>query len=351
MTRHFAPSGVLDNRAIAYYRRRAADGIGLILTEGVAPNLMGSPANDIPLFFGEDALAIWPQIVAGVHAEGGKIMPQLWHTGIRRKQEAAANKDDPSQGPSDTYPELYPERAATPGRAATGRAMTQADIDHTIDSYATAAKTAQSLGFDGVELHGAHGYLLDQFFWAESNRRSDDYGGSMANRQRLCVEIVREMRRRVGPAFPIGLRFSQWKLPDFYSVSMLRNPQELEEFLTPLIDAGVDFLDPSTRRYWEPAFEGSPLTLAAWTKKISGLTTTIVGSVGLAKPLAGDVHSTKIDIENNLGALYDMLAREEVDLVMVGRALLGDPLWLTKVRTGRFDDIVRYDSASLRELV
>jgi 2,4-dienoyl-CoA reductase-like NADH-dependent reductase (Old Yellow Enzyme family) len=132
---------------------------------------------------------------------------------------------------------------------------------------------------------------------------------------------------------------------------MLKNPQELEEFLAPLIDAGVDFLDPSTRRYWEPAFEGSPRTLAAWTKKITGLTTTIVGSVGLAKPLASDVHSTQIDIDNNLAALCDMLDRDEIDLVMVGRALLGDPLWLTKVRTGRFHEIARFDSANLRHLV
>src|SRR5690606_37179672 len=115
----------------------------------------------------------------------------------------------------------------------------------------------------------AHGYLIDQFLWHVPNRRMDGYGGSAVNRARLAVEIVQECRRRVGPDFPLLIRLSQWKTTD-YTAKLGETPQELEALLCPIADAGVDLIDCSQRRFWQPEFDGSDMNFAGWTKKLTG---------------------------------------------------------------------------------
>src|SRR5690606_31751349 len=139
--------------------------------------------------------------------------------------------------------------------------------DAVVAAFAQAAADARALGFDAVEVHGAHGYLIDQFFWEGTNRRDDAYGGSIANRTRFAAEIIAAIRARVGADLPIILRFSQWKLQDYHA-RLVNSPTELEQFLTPLAEAGVDLFHCSTRRFWEPEFAGSDLTLAGWTRKL-----------------------------------------------------------------------------------
>ena len=102
--------------------------------------------------------------------------------------------------------------------------MTQADIDAVIEAFAKGARDAKDLGFDGVELHGAHGYLIDQFFWEATNQRSDKYGRDLVSRTRFATEIIRAVRADVGPDFPVVLRWSQWKLQDF-DAKLARTPQ------------------------------------------------------------------------------------------------------------------------------
>ncbi|MBJ8192120.1 12-oxophytodienoate reductase, partial [Bacillus cereus] len=114
-----------------------------------------------------------------------------------------------------------------------------AEIADIISAYAQAAADAQRVGFDGIELHGAHGYLIDQFFWDKTNKRTDQYGGNLVQRTRFAVEVIEACRRAVGPNFPIVLRFSQWKMYH-YEEKLAQTPQELEQFLTPLVKAGVD---------------------------------------------------------------------------------------------------------------
>jgi len=348
MTRGFATAGVPSENAVSYYARRA--GMGLILTEGVAPDLIGSPETTVPNMFGAEALSVWARIVSAVHASGGRIMAQLWHTGLRRKVAKSFDPSQPSLGPSDYYPELDPARRNEPNRAVSGRAMSQQDIDATIRSYASAAKAARDLGFDGVELHGAHGYMLDQFFWAECNRRNDRYGGSLGNRVRLATEIISEIKRVAGRDFPVGLRFSQWKLPDFYDARMFESPKELEEFLTPFVDVGTDFFHASTRRYWDAAFPSSPLTLAGWTRRITATTTIAVGSVGLSGPMAATAIGTEVATQDNVAPLCRLVEEGEFDLVAVGRAVLADAQWAEKVRNGNFSTINQYTAAALGQL-
>ena len=342
MTRSFSPGGVPNSKVIEYYRRRAAAGVGLIITEGTTvnhPAANGYP--NVPRFYGEDALAGWKKVVDAVHAEGGRIVPQLWHVGNVRKLGTEPDGDVPGYGPME---KLKDGKEVVHG-------MTQADIDNVIAAFAQAARDAQSIGMDGVEIHGAHGYLVDQFFWEGSNQRTDGHGGSLANRSRFAIELIKAVRAAVGPDFPIILRFSQWKQQD-YSARLVLTPEALGEFLQPLSDAGVDIFHCSTRRFWEPEFDGSDLNLAGWTRKLTGKPTITVGSVGLdGEFLQFMVNTDKVAKPADLGALLTRLNNQEFDLVAVGRALLVDPEWAVKVRDGHQEDILPFSREALMKLV
>ena len=342
MTRSFSPGGVPNSKVIKYYRRRAAAGVGLIITEGTTvnhPAANGYP--NVPRFYGEDALAGWKKVVDAVHAEGGRIVPQLWNVGNVRKLGTEPDGDVPGYGPME---KLKDGKEVVHG-------MTQADIDNVIAAFAQAARDAQSIGMDGVEIHGAHGYLVDQFFWEGSNQRTDGYGGSLANRSRFAIELIKAVRAAVGPDFPIILRFSQWKQQD-YSARLVLTPEALGEFLQPLSDAGVDIFHCSTRRFWEPEFDGSDLNLAGWTRKLTGKPTITVGSVGLdGEFLQFMVNTDKVAEPASLENLLERLNNQEFDLVAVGRALLVDPDWALKVREGREADILPFSRDALTSLV
>ncbi|MGP4088826.1 NADH:flavin oxidoreductase [Streptomyces sp. KR55] len=340
MTRYFSPGGIPGADVASYYSRRAAAGVGLIVTEGtyVGHESAGESA-DVPRFHGEEQLAGWAKVAEEVHAAGGRIVPQLWHIGMVRSAGKPPFPEAPAVGPSGLRLD---------GTEGTGKAMTQRDLDDVIAAFAEAAAAAERIGFDGVELHGAHGYLIDQFLWAGTNRRTDAYGGDPVARTKFAAEIVAAVRETVSPDFPVLFRYSQWK-PDAYDARLAETPEELEAILTPLASAGVDAFHASTRRYWLPEFDGSDLNLAGWTKKLTGKPAITVGSVGLdgefLKAFQGEGAAV-----GSLDNLLDRLERDEFDLVAVGRALLQDPQWAAKVLAGRFDELAPYDAASLASL-
>ncbi|HKP56567.1 MAG TPA: NADH:flavin oxidoreductase [Polyangiales bacterium] len=339
MTRSHSPEGQPTQAVVDYYRRRAEHGVGLIITEGTTidhPVATGDP--NVPRFHGELSLSGWRRVLEAVHGAGGRIFPQLWHVGSTRRPGTLPHPDQQSVGPSGLI---------APGKKKV-REMTERDIADVIEAYATGARSARELGFDGVELHGAHGYLIDQFFWEGLNVREDSWGGSLLGRTRFGSEVVRAVRRAVGPDFPIGLRYSQWK-PHDYNAKLARDPSELEAFLAPLVDAGVDIFHASTRRFWLPEFEGSELNLAGWTKKLSGKPVITVGSVGLDQEFIGAFVGVGAQTRG-LEELVARIEREEFDLVAVGRALLQDAQWAQKVREGRHTEIRAFDAASLKQL-
>jgi len=280
-------------------------------------------------------------VVDAVHAEGGKIVPQLWHVGSVRRIGTEPDASVPAYGPME---KLKDGNVVVHG-------MTAQDIKDVINAFAQAAKDAQSIGMDGVEIHGAHGYLVDQFFWEGSNQRTDEYGGSLANRSRFAIELIQATRAAVGPNFPIIFRFSQWKQQD-YTARLVQTPEALGEFLKPLSDAGVDIFHCSTRRFWEPEFEGSDLNLAGWARQLTGKPTITVGSVGLdGEFLQFMVNTDKVAQPASLEKLLERLNNDEFDLVAVGRALLVDPDWAVKVREGREGDILPFSREALTTLV
>jgi 2,4-dienoyl-CoA reductase-like NADH-dependent reductase (Old Yellow Enzyme family) len=222
-----------------------------------------------------------------------------------------------------------------------GTEASAADIDAIIASFARAAATAKETGFDGVELHGAHGYLLDAFLWSTTNQRTDRYGGSAASRARLGAEVVTAVRDTVGPEFPIVFRCSQWKGADF-DARIASTPDELDTILGPLTDAGLSAFHVSTRRYWLPAFDREDRTLAGWTKTLTGIPTIAVGSVGVASPfLENDTTAPSL----SLVRLLDLFEKDEFDMVGLGGAVLSDPEWTSKLRRGSVDEIRPYNKA------
>ncbi|MCQ4214607.1 NADH:flavin oxidoreductase [Streptomyces longispororuber] len=340
MTRMFSPGGIPGDDVRSYYARRAAAGVGLIVTEGTYVGHDSAGQSDrVPRFHGEDQLAGWAKVAEDVHGAGGTIVPQLWHIGMVRNQGEAPYPEAPAVGPSGL---------ATAGAEVTGKAMTQQDLDDVVAAFAQAAADAERIGFDGVELHGAHGYLVDQFLWEGTNRRTDAYGGDPVSRTKFAAEIVAAVREKVSPTFPILFRYSQWKQQD-YTARLAETPQELEAVLAPLAAAGVDVFHASTRRYWLPEFEGSDLNLAGWTKKLTGKQTISVGSVGLDGDFVNAFKGEGSEVKG-IDNLLDRLESEEFDMVAVGRALLQDPEWAAKVLADRVEELRPYDAAAIKTL-
>lgn len=340
MTRSKSPNQIPDEQVAAYYRARAEGGVGLILTEGTSPEHK-SASNDanVPAFFGGKSLKGWGNVAREVKAAGGFIMPQLWHQGIVRHPGSGPYPDEPSMSPSGLAKK--DKKVAEP--------MTDSQIADVISGFARSAGYAKQLGFDGVELHGAHGYLIDQFFWEHTNQRDDRHGGSIASRTKFACDIVQAVEAEVGRDFPILLRFSQWKQQDF-GVKLAETPQQLEQFLRPLVDAGVDMFHCSTRRFWEPEFEGSDMNLAGWTKKLSGVPTMSVGSVSLSSDFITSFRQAGAEI-TGIDKLLEMMERGDFDMIAVGRSLIVNPDWANKVRAGKLNELKPYSPDSLATLI
>lgn len=333
MTRQHSPGGTPGDEVAAYYRRRAEGGTGLIITEGVAidhPTAVDS--TKVPRLHGESALSGWRRVVGGVHEAGGRIVPQLWHVG---PLWGAMARVDPALTPlrpsglwgrvgRTTYSQRYLSTVTTPTAP-----MTEHDIEDVIAAYVRSARNAVAVGFDGIAIHAGHGYLLDAFVWEATNQRTDHWGGDLGRRVNFPVEVVRAIRREIGPRLPIFYRFSQHKQQD-YSARIAENPDELGVILTALRDAGVDVFDASSRYFDRPAFAGSELTLAGWAKKLTGAYSMAVGSVGLRTSL----HERDIPEPAALDGLYRRLADAEFDLVAIGRLHLAEPTIARILRTG-----------------
>ena len=344
MTRMFSPQGVPGENVAAYYRRRAEGEVGLILSEGTVvqrPASRNEP--NIPFFHGTGALAGWKRVIEQVHAAGGRMGPQLWHVGSVASGASAWEPDAPVESPSGLLDAHTPR----------GRAMSEEDIADTIQAFGRAAASARALGFDTVEIHGAHGYLIDQFFWDATNRRTDRFGGaSLRERSHFAAEVIRSVRRAIGEDMPLILRLSQWKQQDF-STRLAATPEEMTDWLVPLVEAGVDVLHCSQRRFWEPEFpqiDGpTGLNFAGWAKKLTGARTITVGSVGLSGEFLA-AFSGESSTPTGLDELLRRLEREEFDLVAVGRALLADPQWAAKIHHGELANLQGFTPAALQTL-
>lgn len=356
MTRGFCPGGAPTPDVAGYYARRAAGGCGLVITEAVGidhPSALGDAGlgeDHIPVLHGDAPIAGWRRAVDAVHAAGGAIVPQLWHQGVLRLPGTGPHSHAPTFSPSGLWGPLGRTTSLAdskiPADPKIGEPASEAEIEAVLEGYVRSARNAMLAGFDGIALHGGHGYLIDNFLWSETNLRTDRWGGDLVRRTEFAVEVVRRIRAAIGPGMPIFFRFSQWKQQDFRA-QLATTPQELEALLCPLAEAGVDVFDASVRYFDKAAYPESELSLAGWAKKVTGKMSMLVGGVGINKGMYdGDKGVAAVD---NVEQVVKRFERGEFDLVGVGRALLGDPEWARKAIAG--ETAVPFDPRTLNQLV
>jgi 2,4-dienoyl-CoA reductase-like NADH-dependent reductase (Old Yellow Enzyme family) len=327
-----------SQRMIDYLRARAEGGTALMFSESCAPDHPSSYWQPVFCVVNKENEGGWARVVEAVKGAGACFFLQLWHPGAQRVPSAGFRHAD--------YPSLSPSGLIQEGRV-NGRAMTAAEMDDLKAAYARAAETAQRIGADGVEVHSAHGYLMDQFLWAETNLREDGYGGAaVADRARFPLEVVAAIRAAVGPFFPISLRFSQFKEAD-YGARVFATPAELAEFAALAKAAGVDLLNVSSRRFAKPEWPDlhESRGIAGWTRKVGGLPVITTGSVGLDKDMFLDLFDgadPALRLAADLAELLRRFVAGEFDLVGVGRMQIANPDFVTKLASGRLDALRLY---------
>jgi N-ethylmaleimide reductase len=317
MTRCFADdeTGVVGEDVVEYYRRRAADGVGLLITEGVLVSFRGKGNPKVPGIYTQEQTEAWKKVTEAVHAEGGTIIVQLWHVG--RLSHNELTKGLPPQAPSAIPAEGKVPRFRKPYD--TPEEMSLADIEELVGQYAQAAKNAMDAGFDGVEIHGAHGYLIDQFNSDLSNLRTDRYGGDLAQRLTLMKEITKAVIDTVGTDRTV-IRFSAHKsdAPTY----MWEDPEQaIRTFIEAFKEVGATLLHPSTMDFSRVIADGKTmhqLVRKYWDGVIVG--------VGTLDPQAAEQ------------ALLD----GTIDVAAFGRPLVSNPDFISRLKNG--DDLEEYEA-------
>lgn len=326
MTRTSAhDNGVPTDQMISYYDKFARGGFGLIITEGLYPDNQYSQGYlNQPGIMNEEQGQAWKKVTDAVHQEGGKIIAQLMHAGAlsqgnRFTKETLASSPVQPKGEQMSF---YGGEGAFP----IPKEATKEDIKQVIQGFVDAAKRAKNAGFDGVEIHGANGYILDQFITSYTNRRTDEYGGSVENRVRLSVEVSTAVREAVGPDYTVGIRISQGKVNDFYHKWENRE-KDAEVIFGQLGQAGLDYIHVTEYEAWQPAFpEGKGTeatdsafgdggaTLAALAKKYGQLP--VMANGGLHDPEKAK----------------EIVGKGEADIITLGRGALANHDWANKVK-------------------
>ncbi|MET8797021.1 NADH:flavin oxidoreductase [Nocardia sp. NPDC004568] len=325
-----AGDGVPTDAMAEYYVRFAAGGFGLITTEGTYTDAEFSQAYpDQPGIVTERHLAAWRVVTDAVHAAGGAIALQLMHAGALVQGN---RHSDRSIAPSAVRP-LGAKMAAYGGEGpfAVPEVATHADIRRIVGGFGAAAERARAAGFDAVEIHGANGYLIDQFLTGYTNQRDDEYGGDPAGRVRFAVEVVRAVRAAVGPEFPVGLRLSQTKVNDFgYRWS---GAEEAETIFRGVGAAGVDYLHLASegRDWYDTAVLDTGETVTRLARSVTGLP--VIANGGMHVP---DLTRTVLD-------------EGHADLVALGRGALANPDWPRVIAAGSRP--VEFDRAMLDPVV
>ena len=332
MQRYWCVDGAPDHRLRDYYRRRVLGGASLVISESCAIDHPSATKNPTFARISPGTREAWRACVAGVHEAGGAMFLQLWHQG-------AVNYG----GDADSNPEfvaLSPSGLAHPGESF-GRAATEAELDSIKRAFVRGALDAEDIGADGVELHSAHGFLLDQFLWPGTNVRTDRYGGpGITDRATFVAEVAAAVREATGPDFVISVRISQWKESD-YDARIVEEPGQLGELVRVLRAAGADLFHVSTRRFWTPEWDGSDLGLAGWVKSFTDAPVIAVGSVGLDIDVMASLSGQEAQPTgaSRIDELARRFRRGDFDLVSVGRSQIGDPEWVAKMTHKRISEI------------
>jgi len=338
MQRGFCRNGRPAEALAAYYRRRVEGSVALIISESCAIDHPSATAQPSAAALSDATLNGWAMCAEEVHRAGGHFLIQLWHEGALRTAQDGHT--------------ISPSGWIRAGKA-NGRAAGAGELEAVKAAYVAAAFHARQIGADGVEVHAAHGFLLDQFLWSQTNRREDIYGGAdLADRARFPAGVVADIRAACGPDFVISFRFSQWKEAD-YDASIASSPVELSRFIQTIEKAGADLLHVSTRRFWTPEWPDDPRGLAGWVRSFTSLPVITVGSVGLDRDVMTSFSAqseARSTVSQSVAELERRFALGEFDLVSIGRGLIGDPDFVMKVRERRYDAIRAFQKSDLAML-
>jgi len=294
-------------RAAAFYAERARGGVALIITGGYSPDAAGLLGPDSAALDHPDKLAGHRVVTGAVHAAGSLICLQILHAGRYAKHDGLVGASD----------------IPSPINRRKPRALATAEVEQTVASYANCAALAREAGYDGVEIMGSEGYLISQFTALRTNNRSDQYGGSLANRLRFPLEVVRATRARVGPGFLILFRMSALDL-----VEGGLNAEETLQQARALEAAGVDVLD--TGIGWHEARVPTIAYMvprAAWRDA----TARIKSAVSIPVMATNRINTPELAEE--------LLDQGVADLVSLARPLLADAAFALKAEQGRADEI------------
>ncbi|WP_407702084.1 oxidoreductase [Tumebacillus lacus] len=319
MTRCFADdkTGVISPAVTDYYRRRAADGIGLIITEGIIVDPRGKGNPGVPLLIHAEQAKAWREVTEAVHAEGGTIIAQIWHVGRVTHHEITGGAP---LAPSAIRAEGKVSRFGKPYDMPA--AMSLSDIREVIGQFAHTAKLAKEAGFDGVEIHGAHGYLIDQFNSDVSNTRDDQYGGDLKQRLTFMKDVLGAVLDVWGDD-RTAIRFSALKID--HPTYMWDDPEAaLSTFADALRSAGAKIIHPSTMNFTQQIVDGQmmhQLMRKYWKDAIIGV---------------GDL--TPETAEQALQAGW-------IDVAAIGRPLIANPDYLHRVKSG--EELVPYDAKTM----
>lgn len=316
MTRTSASREGIPNEAMLNYYTRYAEGdFGLIISEGTYTDKAYSQGYEgQPGITDEAQIGGWRKITEAAHRAGARMFCQLMHAGalsqgnIHREETVAPSAVRPVgeqltfYGGSGPYP--------------LPREMTLGEIAEAIAGFAAAAVNARDAGFDGVEIHGANGYLLDQFLTTYTNQRTDEYGGGVGRRIVFAARVIQAVRKAVGPDFPVGIRLSQSKVND-YDYKWPGGEHDAQIIFGATAEASADFIHVTEYQVFRPAFSDEGPTLAALAKNCGRLPVIANGGV------------------NDPGLAEELIARGEMDVIAIGKAALANKDWPQKVASGR----------------
>jgi 2,4-dienoyl-CoA reductase-like NADH-dependent reductase (Old Yellow Enzyme family) len=319
--------GLVTEDMMRYYERYARGGYSLIVTEGTYPDLRYSQGYLYqPGIATDEQAEAWRPVVAAVHEQGSKIILQLMHAGALSQGN---NWVEGTVGPSAVQPrgeQLVFYRGEGP--YPTPREITRDEITEVIQSFVQAAVRAKRVGFDGVEVHGANGYLLDQFLTDYTNQRTDEHGGSTENRVRLTGEVIHAIREAVGDDFTVGVRISQGKVND-YDHKWANGEDDARVIFSNLAEAKADYIHTAEYDAAAPAF-GEGDSLAAMARRFSELPVIANGKLGDAPKAEA------------------LIANGDADVVALGKSALANPDWPERVRAG--DELSDFDFGLLQPL-
>ncbi len=289
-----------------YYQSFAKGGFALIITEGIYTDKLYSQGYKFqPGLTDEEQANSWKPIIEAVHENGGKIIAQLMHAGAlsqfnKYKGHSAAPSAIKPLGKQMTF--YYGS-----GEYQVPKEMSLSDIEEVIRGYAQAAKLAKQAGFDGVEIHGANGYLLDQFLTVYTNQREDSFGGELANRLNIYKEIILAVRQAVGKDFIVGIRFSQGKVNDF-EYKWPGKDADAKYIFEYISNSGVEYIHTTEFIATAPAFD-SDISLSEFAKKYSNVPVIANGSI------------------DNESDGIELLTLQKADLLSIGKSALANPDW------------------------